>query len=85
MEKYFDIPREIKSQIIEISKKAKEIGLGNLNFEYMVGNDSYTVSLSECKDYWQVVHRGQFELNDRADVYKLTFEGVLEFDWSEHD
>lgn len=85
MKKYFKMSEEIEKTIIEISKKAKEIDLGNLQFEYMNGDEFYTVSLTERKEYWEVVHRGQFSLSDRADIYKLSFDGVLEFDWSEID
>lgn len=85
MEKYFEIPKDIEKIIIEISKKAKEIDLGNLEFEYSNGSNFYRISLTEFKTYWQVVHRGEFNLSDRADIYKLSFDGVLEFDWSEHD
>lgn len=85
MKTYFELPADIEKTIIEISKKAKEIDLGNLQFEYMNNSEFYTVSLTEYKNYWQVVHRGQYKLSDRADIYQLSFDGILTYDWSERD
>lgn len=85
MKKHFELPENIKNIILEITKKSKEIELGNLQFEYSDKNNFYTVHLTEYREYWQVVHRGLGEFDDRADIYKLSFDGILEFDWSEQN
>jgi len=51
----------------------------------MDNKEFYTVSLTEYNEYWQVVNRGQGDLDDRVDIYKLSFDGLLVYEYSEHD
>jgi hypothetical protein len=85
MNKHFELPKDIDEIITKMTKSAKEIGLGNFTFEYMEESDFYTVSLSETKQNWQMVVRGQFNLCDRADIYNVSFLGEIKYEYSERD
>ncbi|EPB8257225.1 hypothetical protein ACRTGI_003051 [Clostridium perfringens] len=84
-EQFFKMSRDIEEATIKLARSIKEIGIDNVDFEYMKGSNFYEISIAEYKKYWQIVHR---ERNKpyRADIFRMGFEDKkMTYQWSEED
>lgn len=84
-EQFFKMSKDIEESTIKLARSIKEIGIDNVDFEYMKGNNFYEISIGEYKEYWLIVHR---ERNKpyRADIFKMGFEDKkMTYQWSEED
>lgn len=78
MEKNFKLPSEIEFQIKNIAKTASGVALNNLNFDYKERGATYTICLNEYDEYWEIIHKEK-DVDNRIDVYKLSFDWELQY------
>lgn len=83
---YLEMSKSIEEATIKLAKSIKEIGIDNVEFEYMKDNNFYTISISEYKSYWEITHRECISKSSRADIFRLGFEdNKMSYQWSEED
>ena len=83
---YLEMCKDIEEATIKLAKNIKEIGIDNVEFEYMKDNNFYKISISEYKNYWEITHRECISKSTRADIFRMKFEdNKMTFQWSEKE
>lgn len=77
---------ELENKIVKLAKSIKEIGLDNVEFEYMRGQDFFRVFITEYRNNFEIVHRDNNCELSKADIFILNFnEDKLRYEYSEED
>lgn len=82
---YYEIERDTRNTILELTKKCTELDLGNVNFQYYATRsrtEETEFYLTEYKEYWELVVKQRWAKT--ADIYRIE-EGVLKYQYSEKD
>ena len=71
---YLEMSKSIEEATIKLARNIKEMGIDNVDFEYMKNSDFFVVSIVEYKKYWEITHRERLSKTSRADIFRLGFE-----------
>lgn len=89
MKEYFELDTKTKTRILEFKKKAEELQLGNISFEYFENGSTINFYITEYKDYWELIvkqeKRDSCKIYWRLmDIYKIN-DDELKYESSERD
>lgn len=89
--RFLEMSEELERKIVELAQTIKRLEIENVEFDYYDenANENFKVSISEFKEFWEVVHTCDGYTNvssSKMDIYQMKFnEDKLTYKYSEED